>query len=114
MLENLHFIRHAKCLNRYYLLFMDTLDKIATKIIKEQELIIGPLAWSEAKRVGGLTVVDQAGNVAIEGDKKNVIDALVARYDRLFGRASHEVSREAVLGLLADLAPGDVPMSLRG
>jgi len=49
----------------------------------------------------------------MEGDEKGIIDGLVARYDRLFGRASHEVSREAVAGLLADLTPADVPMSLR-
>lgn len=29
---------------------MTIFDNIATKIIKEQELIIGPLAWDEAKK----------------------------------------------------------------
>lgn len=92
---------------------MDILDKIAAKIIKEQELIIGPLAWNEAKKVEGLTVSSQLGEVTIEGDKKQVIDNLVARYDRLFGRASHEVSRDAAAGLLADLVPTDIPLSLK-
>ena len=93
---------------------MEIFARIATKIIKEQELIIGPLAWSEAKKVNGLVVSDTAGEeVDLGGDKIGAIDALVARYDRLFGRASHEVSREAVAGLLADLTPTDVPMSLR-
>lgn len=92
---------------------MNILDQIATKIIKEQELIIGPFAWGEAKKVAGLTVEDATGEVMLVGDKKQAIDALIARYDRLFGRASHEVSREAVLGLVADLAPDDVPISLR-
>ena len=32
---------------------MNTLDSIAVKIIKEQELVIGPLAWSEAQKVPG-------------------------------------------------------------
>ena len=89
-------------------------SQIAVKIIKEQELIIGPLVWDEARKVMGLKVVNtDAGEVAMEGDEKGIIDGLVARYDRLFGRASHEVSREAVAGLLADLTPADVPMSLR-
>ena len=92
---------------------MDIFSKIALKIIKEQELIIGPLAWSEAKKVGGLRVVDTTQEVTLEGDKKQVIDGLVARFDRLFGRASHEVSREAVAGLLADLTPTDIPLSLK-
>jgi len=93
---------------------MDIFARIAGKIIKEQELIIGPLAWDEAKKVTGLKVVNaDTGEVILEGDIKQIIDGLVARYDHLFGRASHEVSREAVGGLVADLAPADVPMSLR-
>ncbi len=92
---------------------MDTLDKIAAKIIKEQEIIIGPLAWDEAKKVQGLILSSQIGEVAIEGDKKQVIDNLVARYDRLFGRASHEVSLDAASALLADLATTDIPISLK-
>lgn len=92
---------------------MDVFSQIAVKIIKEQELIIGPLAWIEAKKVGGLKIGDATNEVTLEGDKKQVIDGLVARFDRLFGRASHEVSREAVAGLLADLTPTDVPISLQ-
>ena len=78
---------------------MDAFSQIATKIIKEQELVIGPLAWVEAKKVDGLKVADATQEVALEGDKKQVIDSLVARFDRLFGRACHEVSRDAVAGL---------------
>ena len=92
---------------------MDIFAQIATKIIKEQELIIGPLAWIEAKKVGGLKISDTNQEVMFEGDKKQIIDGLVARFDRLFGRASHEVSREAVVGLLADLTPTDIPLSLK-
>ena len=94
---------------------MDIFARIAVKIIKEQELIIGPLAWDEARKVSGLKVMNpNTGEIILEGDTKQIIDGLVARYDRLFGRASHEVSREAVLTLVADLEPNDVPMSLRG
>ena len=92
---------------------MDIFSKLAIKIIKEQELIIGPLAWIEAKKVGGLTVTDATREVFLDGDKKEVIDSLVAQFDRLFGRASHEVSREAVAGLIADLTPTDIPVSLK-
>jgi len=92
---------------------MDIFGQIAVKIIKEQELIIGPLAWIEAKKVAGLKIVEATKEVALEGDKKQIIDGLVARFDKLFGQASHEVSREAVIGLLADLTPADIPMSLQ-
>lgn len=93
---------------------MPILDQIATKIIREQELIIGPLAWSEAGKVSGLKIVDQLkGEVVFsDSDQKEVINRLVIRYERFFGRASHEVCREAVAGMIADLAPSDIPTSL--
>ena len=93
---------------------MDIFSRIASRIIKEQELIIGPLAWNEAKKVNGLNVLNpETGELTLAGDQKQIIDGLVAQFDRLFGRASHEVSREAAAGLVADLPPTDVPMSLR-
>ncbi len=94
---------------------MDILSQIASRIIREQELIIGPLAWSEAGKVRDVRIVDQkTGEVAIEsaGDHKLVIDALVAQYERLFGRASREVCKEAAAPLTADLKPEEVPVSL--
>ena len=41
----------------------------------------------------------ETGELVLEGEAQSIIDGLVARYDRLFGRASHEVSREAAAGL---------------
>ncbi len=94
---------------------MTTLDQIALKIIREQELVIGPLAWTEAGKVTGLQVVDQKkGEVALQnGDPKDVVNRLVAQYERLFGPASHEVCRAAVASMIADLAAADVPSSLK-
>ena len=94
---------------------MSTLDTIATKIIKEQELVIGPLAWSEARKVSGLSVDNpHTGAVLVgSGDPKVVVDQLVARYERLFGRASHDVCRDAVASLVATMSPAEIPASLR-
>ena len=93
---------------------MNPLDEIAAKIIKEQELVIGPLAWSEAAKVAGLRVVNRnTSEVSVFGsDQKVVIDRLVAQYERLFGRASEEVCRRAAAALVAKLSPSDVPSSL--
>jgi hypothetical protein len=93
---------------------MSTLDQIAGKIIKEQELVIGPLAWTEAGKVSGLHVVNEkSGEVELKnGDPKEVVNRLVAQYERLFGRASHETCRDAVSAILADLAPSEIPSSL--
>ena len=92
---------------------MTPLDHIAQKIIEEQELIIGPLAWSEAAKVAGLSVDAAKKTVSISGDQKVVVDALVEQYERLFGRASHEACRDAVASLLASMPMGEVPSSLR-
>lgn len=93
---------------------MTTIDLIASKIIQEQERIIGPLAWMEARKVPGLNVVDSVrGEVAIgDDDPKEVVDHLVGRYERLFGRASHEVCIDAARGIVAELPKAEVPSSL--
>lgn len=92
---------------------MTTLDSIAEEIIKEQELVIGPLAWSEAAKVSGMQVAANHSVTIQNGDPKAAVDRLVAQYERLFGRASHEVCREAVANLVKAMSPADVPSSLR-
>ena len=95
---------------------MTTLERIAGKIIKEQELIVGPLAWEEAGHVEGLRIIyKKRGEVSIEEnvDRRAVIDDLVREYEALFGRAALEVCKDAVVGLLADLQLSEVPSSLQ-
>jgi hypothetical protein len=91
---------------------MPIFEQIATNIIKEQELVIGPLAWSEAQKVKGLSIAIDKKITIDPNDSKDVVDRLVAQYERLFGRASREVCKEAAAKLTASLAPGDVPASL--
>ncbi len=89
-------------------------DQISIRIIKEQELVIGPVAWEEAKKVSGFHVVDQdKGEVTFDGDPKEVLNRLVAQYSRLFGQVSKEVCKEAVQDLIAELPQTDVPDSLK-
>ena len=93
---------------------MTTFDQIATNIVKEQELIIGPIAWKEALRVQGLHVAPMSEQVSIDnGNGDQVIDRLVGRYESLFGKASREVCKDAARSFIANLAPAQVPMSLR-
>ena len=91
---------------------MNTIDQIAVKIIKEQELIIGPVAWSEAEKVDGLRI-ENHNEIKIDGESPKVIDHLVGQYERLFGRASREVCREAASSFLSQLPPSEIPSSLR-
>jgi len=92
---------------------MSTLDIIAEKIIKEQELVIGPMAWSEAGKVQGLQIAPDHHVALGSPDPKITIDELIARYERLFGRASHEVCRDAAASLVSTLSPTEIPLSLR-
>ena len=96
---------------------MDTalqFPKMAIRIIKEQELIIGPLAWDEAKKVSGLNIIDiQKGEVSFSGDQKETVNKLVAQYEKIFGKASHAVCHDAVQDLIAGMPLEEVPSSLK-
>lgn len=89
--------------------------EIASRIIKEQEFVIGPLAWDEARKVQGLQIIDsKRGEVNIQnGDPKNIINNLVAQYERIFGKVSHEVCREAVRDITAGMVSEEIPSSLK-
>ena len=91
------------------------LSQIAVRIIKEQEAVIGPLAWDEARKVSGLLIIDQKkGEINLqELGAKETIDRLVAQYERLFGKASHEVCKDAVQDIIAEMEPEEIPGSLK-
>jgi hypothetical protein len=93
---------------------MTIFEQIASKIIKEQELVIGPLAWIEARKVPGLQIMEtKNAEVSIPSPEAPVIDRLVAQYERLFGRASQEVCRTAAAPFLVGLNMSEIPVSLR-
>ncbi len=89
-------------------------NQISIEIIKEQALIIGPLAWTEARKVLGLQIISQKpGEVMVDAnDPKGVIDRLVAQYERLFGKLSHDICKEAAHDLIATLPENEIPSSL--
>lgn len=90
---------------------MSHTDTLATRIIREQETIIGPVAWSEAQKVRGLRVSDHS--VTVEGDARTALEGLVKQYERLFGRASREVCRDAVRPLISQVPQNEIPAVLR-
>lgn len=93
---------------------MTIFEQISLRIIKEQELIIGPIAWDEAKKVSGLQVIDQNnGNISVSGNSQEILNKLVGQYTKLFGLASSEVCKEAVQDLLVELPKDQVPSSLQ-
>ena len=89
--------------------------QIVLRIIKEQESVIGPLAWDEARKVQGIHIIDQKkGEIHLQnGDVRAIVDKLVSQYEKLFGKASREVCKEAVQDLLAEMPPDQIPSSLK-
>lgn len=92
-------------------------NKIAQNIIKEQEQLIGPVAWYEAEKVTGLNIVRQKDGNAVHIDESVdgmiVLDNLVSKYQSLFGPAATQVCKEAVNTLIADIDTARIPNSLR-
>lgn len=73
---------------------MDSYAQGISRIIKEQQAIIGPVALDQAKKVSGLENVG-TDDIKITGNRKEVLTNLVNQYAKLFGRASVEVCKEA-------------------
>ncbi|MEX0649752.1 MAG: hypothetical protein WD200_02035 [Candidatus Andersenbacteria bacterium] len=88
-------------------------DQIVIKIIEEQALIIGPIAWEQADKVTSLQIDMQNHAVIVEGNPKEVLEKLVAQYENLFGRASREVCRDAVRPLLSQISEDEIPAVLK-
>ena len=92
---------------------MEIKDRVANEIIKEQELIIGPLAWREAGKVSGLRLDVTTHLAYVDGDVKAVLEALVGRYERLFGQLSLDVCRDAIRPFIAKIPEDQLPAALR-
>ena len=91
---------------------MDSYAQIVSQIIKDQEIIIGPIALEQAQKVSGLEA-PSSDSIKINGEAKNVLSDLVNQYAKLFGKASIEVCKEAVRQVKAQVAPEQLPDILR-
>lgn len=92
---------------------MNIFAQLTEKIIKEQEMIIGPVALEQARKVSGITIDWVKKEISLEGNETDVVEKLVEQYKRLFGQASVEVCKEAVRGLINDVPKDKVPTLLR-
>lgn len=88
---------------------------LVSEIISEQEMIIGPLAWDQAKKVPGLRVVEKSKIVFTEPEPKAVVEDLVQQYAFLFGKASIQTCRLAAERIMREFAADakTLPDSLR-
>ena len=90
----------------------DIFPQLAEKIIKEQENIIGPVAYEQAAKVPGLYIDPQTHAITVNGNKKEILDKLVKQYELLFGRVSIEICKEAVRGIISQAPQDQIPQIL--
>jgi len=89
-------------------------NKILSRILKEQELILGSLAWQIAEKITGMQIRNKESfDVVIMGDPKSVINNYVYRCERIFGSFARDASKQAVEYILADMRPDDIPERLQ-
>jgi hypothetical protein len=91
---------------------MDPVAQAASKIIKEQQAIIGPVALDQAKKVGGMTITS-VDDIKITGSKKQALENLVKQFEKLFGKASIQVCKDAFESFADKVPPADVPDILK-
>ena len=91
---------------------MDIFAQLVDKIIKEQEEIIGPIAIEQAQKVPGIKIDNTSHQIAVEGDKKYILENLVMQYEKLFGPASIEVCRDAVKSIISQAPKDQIPQLL--
>jgi len=91
---------------------MKTANDLAKRIIHEQQIIMGPLAWRVAKDVKGLDIKNEHDIVLLRNPAM-VLSRLVGKYEELFGPASREVCRDAVRSIVEQVPKKDVPDVLR-
>ena len=91
---------------------LDLYEKAILTITSEQGKIVGKaLSARMATLVDNLSVKNN--KVEIKGDPKIVLKDLVDQYANLFGKASIEVSKEAIKKLGHELASSDIPENLK-
>jgi hypothetical protein len=85
---------------------------LATQIVKNQAVIIGPLAIDQASMVSGISITPP-GTVTIMGNGKEFLVNLVNQFERLFGTASIEVCKDAVKESHVQISDKDLPDILK-
>lgn len=95
-------------------MFMEDYIEMAERIVAEQSLIMGPIAWEEAGKVEGLRVNKADNSISFQesSKSKDVLSDLVNRYQRLFGQASVDVCKNAVSDLIAGMTNEQIPTIL--
>ncbi len=90
-------------------------NKIAARIIKQQEELIGSIAWTLARKVTGITIAktNTPEDVVIADTPKEVINSLVAVCEFIWGRLGKMQCIEATADITRSMRTEDIPDSLK-
>jgi len=91
----------------------DIYSQMITKIIEQQEDIIGPVAVQRAKLVDELKIDWPKHQISISGSPKTAVDDLVKQYQVLFGQIAVETCKEAVASIINQIPESERPKSLK-
>lgn len=89
------------------------LKLLVKTIVTNQSSIIGPIAAEQANRVNGIQISEDLQTITLKGNGASILVELVKQYEKLFGKASIEVCREAVKEVIAQLSDRDLPEILK-
>lgn len=93
----------------------ENVSAVIEAIVHHQEMVLGPLALEQAKKVNGLKFTDD-GSVSVSiksGKEKELLFQLVKKYEDLFGLASVEVCKDAVKEAASDYPEDKLPDILK-
>jgi len=83
-------------------------------IIKSQEEIIGPLAWTEVAQIRNIVIKDKENiELEISGDPKDAIDALLEKFFKVFGPTALYVAKRNTYRITKNMQLHQVPDKLR-
>ncbi len=88
----------------------DLYTQLTKTIIQHQEGIIGPISWTQASKVKGISV--KGKDIKITGDGKKVLESLVNQYATIFGQASIQACKDAIKSSIPQESQNDLPSIL--
>lgn len=91
---------------------MDPYVDAVSRIIKQQQVLIGPIALDQARKVIGLSL-NGGSSITFQGNKKEILENLVKQYQKLFGKASVEVCKEAFAPIADKIPTTEIPDILK-
>lgn len=97
------------------MLAKNVLNQAITNIIQHQISVIGPLAIEQANKVSGMQIkTGKPFTVSVNtSDSEKILTELVKNYEKLFGRASVAVCKDAVKEIHPPIPDQDLPEILR-